>query len=132
MSHVYTILDVSPDMSVSLTGRSEGQNRDCKPGSRASEAVKSCSGSIRQDRTLRSPGHYVVECAYHKHHPVLQYLQTKLAEWIGENMQEDLGFHDREDPNKRIVSELNDILLRHVERDRNGCVSLVYTIPAGR
>ena len=34
------------------------------------------------------------------HHPVLQYLPTKLAEWIGENMQDELGFPDKNDQNK--------------------------------
>ena len=28
---------------------------------------------------------------------MLQYLPTKLAEWIDENMQEELGFSDREE-----------------------------------
>ena len=51
-----------------------------------------------------------LEYAYQKHHPVLQYLPTKLAEWIGENMQDKLGFPDKKDPNKWSVSELNDIL----------------------
>ncbi len=27
--------------------------------------------------------------------PVLRWLPTKLAEWIGENLQEDLGFPDK-------------------------------------
>ena len=45
------IPDVSYDLSVSptVTGRSEGLKGGCQPGSRASEAVESCSGSIRQD-----------------------------------------------------------------------------------
>ena len=30
-----------------------------------------------------------LEYAYCKHHPVLQYLQTKLAEWIDKNVQPD-------------------------------------------
>ena len=51
-----------------------------------------------------------LEYAYRKHHPVLQYLPTKLAEWIGENMQDEFGFPDKKDPNKWSVSELNDIL----------------------
>jgi hypothetical protein len=62
-----------------------------------------------------------LEYAYRKLHPMLQYLPTKLAEWIGENMQEELGFSDREDPRKWSVSELNNILRRHVVSDRNGC-----------
>ena len=49
-----------------------------------------------------------------KHHPVLQYLPTKLAEWIGENVQDELGFSKKKDPNKLSVSELNDMLRTHV------------------
>ena len=37
-----------------------------------------------------------LEYAYHKLHPVLQYLTTKLTEWIGENMQNELGFPDKQ------------------------------------
>ena len=68
-----------------------------------------------------------LEYAYRKHHPVLQYLPTKLAEWIGENMQDKLGFPEKRDPNKWShwsVSELNTILQTHVATlvsDRNGC-----------
>ena len=52
---------------------------------------------------------------------MLQDLPTKLAEWIGEIMQEELGFPDREDPNKWSVSQLNYILRIHMVHDRNGC-----------
>ena len=52
---------------------------------------------------------------------MLQYLPTKLAEWIGENMQDDLGFPDKRDSNKWSVSDLNNILQTHVVTDRNGC-----------
>jgi hypothetical protein len=62
-----------------------------------------------------------LEYAYRKHHPILQYLPTKLAEWIGENMQDELGFPDKKDPHKWSVSELNDILQTHMVTDRNGC-----------
>ena len=59
-------------------------------------------------------------------HPVLQYLPSKLAEWIGENMQDELGFPDKRDPNKWSISELNNILQTYVVSDRNGlgCGSL--------
>jgi hypothetical protein len=33
-----------------------------------------------------------LENAYHKQYQVFQYLPTKLTEWIGENMQEELEF----------------------------------------
>ena len=39
-----------------------------------------------------------LEYAYLKLHPVLQYMPTKRAEWIGENMQDGLGFPDKQDP----------------------------------
>jgi hypothetical protein len=46
-----------------------------------------------------APNSVWLEYTYRKHHPVLQYLPTKLAEWIGENMQDKLGFPDKLDPN---------------------------------
>ena len=52
---------------------------------------------------------------------MLQYLPTKLAEWIGQNMQDEMGFLDKKDLKKWSVSELNDILRTHVVCDRNGC-----------
>ena len=62
-----------------------------------------------------------LEYAYGKHHPALQYLPTKLAEWIGENLQNELGFPDKQDPTKWTVPELNNNLRLHVVPDRNGC-----------
>ena len=37
-------------------------------------------------------------------------------------MQDELGFPDKQDQARSSVSELNDILHRHVVPDRNGCV----------
>ena len=107
-------------MSVSPTGKSEGGIRGSQPGSGAFEAVESFSESERIE--LSGPPDSVwLEYAYRKHHPVLEYLPTKLAEWIGENMQDELGFPDKQDPDKWGVSELNNILQKHVVPDRNGC-----------
>ena len=53
---------------------------------------------------------------------MLQYLPTKLAEWIGKNMQDELGFPGKKDPRKWSVSELNYILRTHVVCDRNCCL----------
>ena len=36
-------------------------------------------------------------------------------------MQDELGFPDKLDANKWSVSELNDILQKHVVPDKNGC-----------
>ena len=73
-------------------------------------------------------GRVWLEYVYWKHHPVLQYLPNKLAEWIGENMQGELGFPDKKDPKKWSVSELNNILRTHVVCGRNGCSSRLQTL----
>ena len=51
---------------------------------------------------------------------MLHYLPIKLAEWIGKNMQDEVGFPDKKDPNKWSVSELNEFLKTHVVCDGNG------------
>ena len=38
-----------------------------------------------------------LEYVYQTAHPALRWLPTKLAEWIGENMQDELGFADKSD-----------------------------------
>ena len=53
-----------------------------------------------------------------------------LAEWIGKNMHDKLGFSDKQDPAKWSVSELNDILHKHVDPDRNGCQCALHTSDA--
>jgi hypothetical protein len=60
-----------------------------------------------------------LEYAYRTSHPVLRWLPTKLAEWIGENLQEALGFPDKADGRARpstgwTPDELNQILQEHV------------------
>ena len=37
---------------------------------------------------------YMYILVYRTAHPALRWLPTKLAEWIGENLQEELGFPD--------------------------------------
>ena len=50
----------------------------------------------------------------------LKWLPTKLAEWIGENLQDDLGFPGKADPKKGwTLEELNRLLGNHVVKDRN-------------
>jgi len=50
-----------------------------------------------------------------EHHPALQWLPTKLAEWIGKNLQDDLGFPDQADPGRVWTpTELNNILDKHI------------------
>ena len=53
------------------------------------------------------PGLVELEYAYLKHHPCLQWLPTNLAENIGENLQDELGFPDKLDAAKWSVAELN-------------------------
>ena len=60
-----------------------------------------------------------MEYIYRTAHPTLRWLPTKLAEWIGENMQEELGFPDKADKRAEpgtgwTPAELNRILQDHV------------------
>jgi len=68
-------------------------------------------------------GHYSppkwLEYVYRTAHPVLRWLPTKLAEWIGENLQDELEFPDKADQRAEPGSgwtpaELNHILQTHV------------------
>jgi hypothetical protein len=71
-----------------------------------------------------------LEYIYRTAHPALRWLPTKLAEWIGENMQEELGFPDKADKRAEpgtgwTPAELNRILHDHVvagELTTFGCV----------
>ena len=60
-----------------------------------------------------------LEYVYRTAHPVLRWLPTKLSEWIGENLQDELGFPDKADQRAERGSgwtpaELNHILQTHV------------------
>ena len=60
-----------------------------------------------------------LEYVYRTAHPALRWLPTKLAEWIGENLQDELGFPDKADKRAAAGSgwtpaELNHILQAHV------------------
>ena len=60
-----------------------------------------------------------LEYVYRSSHPVLRWLPTKLAEWIGENPQEAFGFPDKGDVRAGpgsgwTAAELNHILQAHV------------------
>ena len=71
-----------------------------------------------------------LEYIYRTAHPTLCWLPTKLAEWIGENMQEELGFPDKADKSAEpstgwTPAKLNSILHDHVvagELTTFGCV----------
>ena len=78
------------------------------------------SPALRREHSHEPPQVYL-GYAYRKHHPVLQWLPTKLAEWIGENLKDDLGFPGKADPKKGWTpAELNSLLENHVVKDRNG------------
>ena len=71
--------------------------------------------------------HVGLEYAYHKRHPAIQWLPTKLAEWIANNMQDELGFPDKADPRRGWTpAELNSILQNHVVRNRDGCALTTF------
>ncbi len=59
-----------------------------------------------------------LEYVYSTAHPMLCWLPTKLAEWIRENLQEELGFPDKADKRTEpgtgwTAAELNSILHNH-------------------
>jgi hypothetical protein len=79
-----------------------------------------------------APSPQWLEYSYRKAHPALRWLPTKLAEWIGENLQDQLGFQVPDKADQRAApgsgwtpAELNHILNAHVV-DRTlttfGCV----------
>ncbi len=60
-----------------------------------------------------------LEHVYRTAHPALRWLPTKLAGWIWENMQDELGFADKADKQAATSTgwtpaELNNILQAHV------------------
>jgi len=63
-----------------------------------------------------------LEYAYHKHQAVLQWLPTKLAEWVANNMQDKLGFPDKANPRMGWTpAEPNSILQNHMVQNQHGC-----------
>jgi hypothetical protein len=60
-----------------------------------------------------------LEYEYRTEHPALCWLPTKLSEWIGENLRDELGFPDKADKRAQpgtgwTPAELNHILQAHV------------------
>ncbi len=81
-----------------------------------SSLLESCSLSLPDGP--HSPPKWL-EYVYRTAHPVLRWLPTKLAKWIGENLQDELGFPDKADQRAQPGSgwtpaELNYILQSHV------------------
>ncbi len=73
-----------------------------------------------------------LEYAYRKHHPALQWLLTMLAEWISENLKDDLGFSDKADPRRGWTPTKLNNLDRHAVRDRNGCALRTFGCIEGK
>jgi hypothetical protein len=66
------------------------------------------SAYVVQDDSL-DPGEEYLTYAYRTSHQVLQWLPTKLAEWIGANLCEELNIPDKQSPLWTAV-ELNAII----------------------
>ena len=68
------------------------------------------------------PQEAVVEYEYGKSHPILRWLPSKLAEWIGDNYGMELGIPPRADTveNKWSVDELNAILANNLVSSAKG------------
>ena len=56
--------------------------------------------------------------AYRQHHPLLQYLPQKLAEWLAKNMSEELNLPDHAD--EWSSDALNNILIHCLVSNRRG------------
>ncbi len=56
---------------------------------------------------------------FRKAHPVLRWLPTKLAEWIGANLSEAMLIPDKKE-DKWTAAELNDIILHNIVRSPYG------------
>jgi hypothetical protein len=67
-----------------------------------------CRDNLVQDNAS-APGQDYVAYAYCTAHPVLQWLPTKLAEWIGSNLCDDLGIHPKQG-SLWTASKLNEII----------------------
>ena len=62
----------------------------------------------------------------------LQWLPTKLAEWIANNLQDELDFPNKADPRRGWTpAELNSILQNHVVRNRDGCLDNIRVCGKG-
>ncbi len=66
------------------------------------------SANIVQDGRM-DPGEEYLAYAYCTSHPVLRWLPTKLAQWIGANFLEELNIPDKQGPLWTAV-ELNTII----------------------
>jgi hypothetical protein len=80
-------------------------------------ASRNCTECL--DACLCQLSRPVKQYTYRTAHPVLRWLPTKLAKWIGENLQDVLGFQDKADQRAEPGSgwtpaELNHILMAHV------------------
>ena len=86
----------------------------------------SLSNNVVQNEDL-APGQAYVAYAYRTAHPVLRWLPTKLAEWIGSNLCEELGI-----PPKRgslwTASELNAIIIGNIVCGPHGHLHTFGTI----
>ena len=65
---------------------------------------------VRRKRILSNRPTWL-EYVYRTAHPALRWLPTKLAEWIGENLQDKLGFPDKADTRAAAGTGLGEILV---------------------
>ena len=66
------------------------------------------------------PGQEWIRFSYRTSHPVLRFLPTKLAEFIGENYASELGIPLKTDLSKWNPAELNTILKQNLVPCRHG------------
>jgi hypothetical protein len=90
---------------------------------------------VQDDR--QDPGEEYLTYAYRTSHPVLRWLPTKLAEWIGANFCEELNIPDKQGP-LWTAAELNAIIIGtlvggpHGHPRTFGCIQWENQLLSGR
>jgi hypothetical protein len=78
----------------------------------------SLSANVVEEERL-DPGEEYFTYAYRTKHPVLRWLPTKLAEWIGSNLCDELGIPPKQGP-LWTAAELNSIIIHNLVGGSHG------------
>jgi hypothetical protein len=70
---------------------------------------------LKQQLFSASGDRQTFQYAYRQHHPLLQFLPLKLAEWLAKNMSDELNLPDSSD-----AADLNNILIHCLVSNRQG------------
>jgi hypothetical protein len=73
---------------------------------------------LKQQLFSASGDRQTFQYAYRQHHPLLQFLPLKLAEWLAKNMSDELNLPDSRD--EWSSADLNNILIHCLVSNRRG------------